>query len=315
MASITLAEAGKLYHNPLVAGLAETIVTVDRTFDVLPFTEVAGDALIVKQEATLGDAQALAIDGTITAKSAATFNRVTFPFVTLIGDAETDGRIIDTAPGPDEPRSVQIASKAKSLGRHFRSQFINGTGLSETFEGLLVKVAGAQTIEAGANGAALTLAMLDALIDVPTAKDGDVDFFIMHAEVQRVYFALLRALGGASIEASVTLPSGRTVPAYRGIPIFRNDWVPRGQTQGTSSTCTTVFAGCWDDGSNKVGVFAMRPPGESMGLGVKEVGWAEGKNNMIDRLTWYTGLGLGSPLGLAALVGVTTAAGGAAPTP
>jgi len=308
MPSVTLAESAKLAQDDLVAGVIENIITVNRMFEVLPFDGISGNALAYNRENVLGDVQVAGIGDTITAKAAATFTQVTSTLTTIIGDAEVNGLIQATrsSDGNDQ-KAVQIASKAKSCGRRFQDMLVNGTGASNQFGGLLSLVDASQLIGAGnaaANGAPLSFADLDALIDQVTDKDGEVDFITMHARTLRSYMALLRSLGGANIGDVTTLPSGKTVPAYRGIPIFRNDWLPVNQTRGTSTNCTTVLAGTFDDGSRTHGIAGLTAE-QASGIMVEEVGVSETRDETITRVKWYCGLANYSQRGLAALNGVT----------
>lgn len=305
MASVTLVESAKLALDDLVAGVIENVITVNRMYEMIPFDGISGNALAYNRENALGDVQVAGVDDTITAKAPATFTKVTSELTTIIGDAEVNGLIQATrsSDGNDQT-AIQVASKAKSCGRKFQDMLINGTGANDEFEGLVNLVASGQTLSNGTNGAALSFEKLDELMDTVTDKDGEVDYITMHARTLRSFNALLRALGGASIGDVVTLPSGAEVPAYRGVPIFRNDYIPTNQTVGTSTNCTTVFAGTFDDGSRTHGIAGLTAE-EAAGIQVEDVGPAETKDNYITRVKWYCGLALFSEKGLAALPGVT----------
>ncbi len=211
----------------------------------------------------------------------------------------------------NDQEAIQIASKAKSAGRKYQDMLINGLGSGNEFTGLLGLVDSTKHIYqdvAGngvdTDGGNLTLEKLDQLIDLVTDKDGEVDYLAMNARTLRAYMALLRALGGASIQDVITLPSGATVPAYRSIPIFRNDWIPITQTRGaTSGSTTTVFAGTFDDGSRMHGIAGLTAAKNS-GMVVEKVGIHQSKDETITRLKWYSGLALFNLNGLAALGGV-----------
>ncbi len=305
MASVTLAESAKLAQDELVAGVIENIITVNPFFDVLPFDGIDGNALAYNRENVLGDVQVLGVGGTITAKAAATFTQVTSTLTTIIGDAEVNGLIQATRSGDgNDQQAVQIASKAKSVGRKYQDMLVNGTGSSNEFSGMLNLVSSGQKAATGTNGGALSFAFMDELLDLVTDKDGDVDYFMMHARTLRSYMALLRALGGASINEVVALPSGREVPGYRGVPIFRNDWLPINQTKGSGSNQTTVFAGTLDDGSRMHGIAGLTAEAAA-GIQVVPVGESETKDESITRIKWYCGLALFSEKGLAAADGIT----------
>ncbi|GEL74626.1 major capsid protein [Myxococcus virescens] len=307
MASITLAESAKLSRDELVSGVIETIVTTDRLFERLPFDELEGNSFTFNRESVMGDVEVLGVGGTITAKNPATVEQDTATLTRIIGDAEVDGLIQATRSNVNDQEGYQIVSKAKSAGRKFRSMFINGTGLSNEFPGLLAQVAAGQTLVAGTNGALYDVAFLDELISKVKAKDGEVDFITMAEVMLNRHYAYLRKLGGASISEVITLPSGKTVPAYRGIPIFVNDYIPTNQTEGTATDCTSIIAGCFDDGSRSVGIAGLTAPGASAGIHIKEVGEHQEKDERITRVVWYCGTAVFNDYALATVKGIRTA--------
>lgn len=304
MPSVTLAESAKLCQDMLLAGVIESIVEVNPIYEVLPFMEIDGNALAYNRELTVADTQALGVGDTITAKGAATFAQVTSSLTTLIGDAEVNGLIQATRSGINDQKAVQIASKAKSLGRRYQDYMINGDGTSNTFEGLLSLLPASQIRPSATDGQPLSFEILDELMDMVKDKDGQVDYFIMPARTIRSFMSLLRGLGGASINDVLTLPSGRQLPMYRGVPIFRNDWVPTNQTQGIVGTATTIFAGTFDDGSGKHGISGLTAR-QSAGVRVEEIGASETKDETITRVKMYCGFALFSELGIAAAPGIT----------
>lgn len=308
MASVTLVESAKLSQNMLISGVIESIVTVDRFFEILPFLEVEGNALAYNRELALGDVENLAVGGTIAAKAAATFTNITTSLTTIIGDAEVNNLIQNTRSNFTDQKAAQVMSKAKNVGLTYRDQYVNGDGTSDTVQGLISLVAAAaasQTISAAnANGDLLLLSTLDNLIDIVLDKNGVVDYFQMNSREIRAYYALLRAAGGATITETVTLPSGASVPAYRGVPIFRNENIPITQTQGTNTDATQIFAGTLDDGSNQVGISGLTAVGEA-GIRVAEIGEHQSKDESITRVKFYCGFALFSELGVATADGIT----------
>ena len=303
MPTVTLAESAKLTQDQLIAGLIETIVEVDPLFEMMPFTEIEGNALAYNRESVLGDVQFLGVGGTITAKNPATFTKVTSELTTLIGDAEVNGLIQATRSDYTDQTAVQVASKAKSLGRQFKQTMIMGDGTANSFTGMMSLVAPSQTISAGTDGGPLTFELLDELLDKVKDKDGQVDYIMSSFAQRRKYFSLLRALGGASINETITLPSGRQVPVYRGVPWFVNDYIPSNMTQGTATTATAIFAGTFDDGSNKHGIAGLTARGAA-GLRVEDIGPKENADERITRVKMYCGFANFSQLGLAAIKGV-----------
>lgn len=305
MATVTLAESAKLAQNELIAGVIEHVITVNRMFEMLPFDGINGNALAYNRENALGDVDVEGVGDTVGSTSAATFTQVTSSLTTVIGDAPVNGLIQATrSDDGNDQTSVQIASKAKSAGRKYQDMLINGTGAANQFNGLINLCASGQAVDTGLNGQALAFDVMDEMMDLVVDKDGEVDYFAMPARTIRAYFALLRGLGGASIGDTVELPSGKEVPAYRGVPIFRNDYIPINQSKGGSSNTTTIFAGTFDDGSRQHGIAGLTA--ENMaGINVVDVGESETKDERIWRVKWYCGLALFSEKGLSCADGIT----------
>ena len=304
MASVTLAESAKLSQDQLTSGLIESIITVNHMYQLLPFEGIDGNALAYNRENALGDVEAIGVGGTITAKAAATFTQVTSSLTKIIGDAEVDGLIQATRSAKNDQAGIQIASKAKSAGREYQDQLINGSGSSDEFNGLINLCASGQKATTATDGSNLSFTILDEMLDLVVAKDGEVDYLVMHARTIRSYKTLLRALGGVTMQEVFELPSGKNVPAYSGVPILRNDWIPTNQVKGGSgAVCTTVFAGVFDDGDMKTGLMGLTAA-NAYGLHVVDVGEAEAKDEHIWRVKWYCGLALFSELGLSAAEGI-----------
>jgi hypothetical protein len=310
MPSVTLAESAKLAQDDLVAGVIENVITVNDMYQMLPFDGISGNALGYNRENALGDVQMAGVGTTITAKAAATFTYVTSSLTTIIGDAEVNGLIQATrsSDGNDQT-ATQIASKAKSAGRKYQDQMVNGDGTANGMVGMLALCPAGQkfiadTAGVTTNGGALSFAQLDQLIDLVTDKDGQVDYLMMNGRTRRSYLALLRALGGTTPGDIYTMANGKTLPAYRGIPILRNDYIPINQTQGSLTTGTTVFAGTFDDGSQTHGISGLTAASEA-GIRVKDVGEKADADERIHRVVWYCGLALFSEKGIAALTGVS----------
>ena len=305
MATVTLAESAKLAQDTLIAGVIENVITVNEMFEHLPFETLDGNALAYNRENTLGDVDVEGVGDSIGAKAAATFTQVTSALTTIVGDAEVNGLIQATrsSDGNDQT-AVQIASKAKSAGRKYQDMLVNGTGASNQFAGLISLCDASQKAATGGSGGALSFAFMDEMKDLVTDKDGQIDYYMMHARTIRSYKVLLRALGGTSPSDAFVMPSGRTVASYDGVPIFRNDWLPIDQVKGGGSAQTTIFAGTFDDGSRSHGIAGLTAE-KQYGMHVVDVGEKEDADEHIWRVKWYCGLALYSLRGLACADGIT----------
>lgn len=310
MGSITLSQAKELSENKLLSGVIENIVTVDKFYDVLPFMGISGNALAYNRELALGDVQTLGVGGTITAKNPATSIKVTTELTTIVGDAEVNNLVQSTLSGWTDQTQYQIFSKVKSIGRKYSDLLINGDkdGNPTEFDGLLNLLPASQTISAGDNGGALSFALLDEMLSLVKDKDGQVDFIVMNTREILALNNLYRALGGAGIMETMNLPgTGRQVPAYRGVPIFRNDYIPTNQTKGSATNASTILCGTLDDGSNKVGISGLTSE-NNYGISMSYIGESETKDEAIYRVRFYCGLALFSNYGIAGISGIVPAA-------
>ena len=189
--------------------------------------------------------------------------------------------------------AIEISSKAKSVGRLLQTGVAQGDGVSPNLNSLHTLVDSTQYTAASA-GQALTFALLDELLDLVKAKDGEVDFIMAPARTIRSYKALVRSLGGINEVMTFTMPNGttRNVSVYEGIPIFQNDYLSVTETANgaalTTGALTSIYAGCWDDGTEKVGVGMVHPMGTDVGIMVENIGSAETKDNNIVRVKSYS---------------------------
>lgn len=292
MASQTLIQAKKFINDDIVAGIVQDIIDINPMFSVLPFTSYMGQAILTNRELALGDAGFYAVDATITNKAASTYTQVPFSAVKIIGDVEMDNLVQATSSsaGVDQ-LAIEISSKAKQVGRLFQTGMATGDGVAPNMNSLHSLVDSGQFTGASA-GQALSFALLDELLDLVKAKDGQVDWIMMPARTLRSYKVLLRALGGASVNEVVTLTDGRTVLGYEGIPVFRNDFLSVVETANgaalTGGALTSVWAGCVDDGSQKIGISGIYPESVPAGINVEFIGQLEDRDASLVRVKQYT---------------------------
>lgn len=308
MASQTLAEAKKLINDQIVAGVVQDIIDVNPMFALLPFAGYTGSAFLVNRENALGDAGVYAVDATITSKAAATFTQVPFTATKLIGDVELDGLVqAQSMGGGVDQLAVEISSKAKSVGRLFQTGMATGTGTTPQMNSLHSLVDSGQFTTASA-GQALSFALIDEALDLVLSKNGDCDWIMMPARTIRSYKILLRALGGASINEVITLPDGRQVIGYEGIPIFKNSFLSVAETANGAALTGGALTSCWfgnfDDGSEKIGVAGIHPIGVPAGIQVEMIGKQESKDNEIVRVKQYANFANFNRKGLARLTSI-----------
>jgi hypothetical protein len=313
MATQTLAQAALLIQNELVKGVAEDIITVNPIFSYMPFIGYEGQGIIINRELTLGMADELAVGGTITTtmKGASTFTRQTFTATKIIGDAEMDGLVQaqSVSAGVDQT-ALEISLKAKKVGRLFQLGMATGTGTSPQMNSLPSMCDSGQYTTA-ATTQTLSFLLLDELLDLVKSKDGETDWLQMPARSLRSLKVLYRNLGGTMPTHVLKMPDGtsRSVYMYEDVPVFKNEYLSVVETLNggalTGGVLTSVWAGVWDDGSQKIGLAGIHPASVPGGIMVHPIGHKETKDEEIWRIKQYANVALFNRKGMARLTSIS----------
>ena len=293
------ATAELLSNNDLEAGIIEEIIEKDDLFAVLPFMGINGKAYVYDREDTLATADFLDPNDAIN-ESASSFVEVVAKLRVLIGDVDVDKFLQQTMSDTNDQRAVQIAQKAKALARKFKQTLAAGdiTVDAKSFDGLSKLVTAGQSIVAGANGAPLTLSMLDELLD---AVPNGADIILMRSGTIRAFRALLRAAGGTT-SSELMLPNfGRPMLTHNGVPVLRNDFLSGGETQGSSNVTCSIYAARLNEMDGLHGIYG----GANAGVVAEDIGTVQNKDADRLRLKWYVGLALKSTKSLARIKGIT----------
>jgi Flp pilus assembly protein TadG len=198
----------------------------------------------------------------------------------------------------------QIAKKAKAVARKFHQTLAlgNATTNPKEFDGLsqlATQAGGTQTVEAGANGGALTLAMLDELCD---AVPNGADVLVMRRGTIRAFRTLLRATYGtdAVLQQGKNF-DGRPMLTHNGIPVIMNEFLAANEVQGTNNDTTSVYALRLNELDGLHGIWG----GENAGISVENIGTVQNKDATRYRLKWYVGVALKSTRSIGRLKGVS----------
>jgi HK97 family phage major capsid protein len=292
--ALTLAEAAKLSNDILLTGVVETVIQDSPVLQVLPFIEIVGNGLTYNRENAAATAAFYDVGDSWT-ESTPTFTQITATLKILGGDADIDNFLMATRSNLQDLEAAVVQLKAKALQQKFEDTFVNGdtSGDAKSFDGVDKLTTSGQTVSMGTNGATLTLARLDELVDL--VKGGKPQLLLMSKRTRRTLNSLARA-SGAFLETDRN-EFGQMVQFYDGIPIGVSDYVSDAKTVGTSSDCSTVYAMQFGEGA----LAGLTAPG---GLAVERVGSLESKDATRSRVKWYVSLALFNTLKLARLVGV-----------
>ena len=301
--ALTLANQKLLSNDMLVKGIIDSIVTVNQFYSALPFAGIHGNALAYNCEKAGADQQDLVTTmntvGSTINKDQQEFTRKSTELTTIIVDAQVNGLIEAVGSDMASATAVQVAAKAKGVGRKFMNLMINGTAVAGAgFDGLAVMTAIEPTLDADSSD---ILGKLDVLIDACLDKDGMVDYIMTNSEGVRKITAAFRAAGTGFDMMDVKNSSGAVsqVQSYRGVPIYRNDFITSVDNADADAIVnnTPIYVGTVDDGSLTHGISGLTAS-KSAGLQVQQLGAREDVDANITRVKWYCGLAHFSELGL-----------------
>jgi hypothetical protein len=192
-------------------------------------------------------------------------------------------------------RASVIRLKAKAVQQKFEDTFVNGdlTVDAKSFDGIDKLTVGAQIATMGTNGATLSLAKLDEVIDL--VKGGPPAMLLMSKRTRRSLNNLARTSG--SFLQTDRNEFGQMVQFYDGVPIGVSDYISDAKTVGTSTDCSTVYAMQFGEGA----LAGITAPG---GLLVETIGSLETKDATRTRVKWYVSTALFNTIKVAKLIGV-----------
>ena len=244
--AVTLAQAAAASTNMLQRGVIQTFIDESPVLDRLPFMEIEGNAYQYTSESALPGIAFRAVNAGYTESTGAVVN-ATVGLKIFGGDADVDRFIARTLSNINDQRALQTRLKAKAAAIFFTQNFFTGSVAvaAEQFDGLKVMLTGNQLIWAGANGATLTLSMLDDLIN---AVAGGPDVIYANDFLIGKINALIRASGGTTPEPLEEF--GKRFYRYAGVnivdPGLSTDGatriLPFSETRGSSNVTASIYA-------------------------------------------------------------------------
>jgi hypothetical protein len=209
---------------------------------ILNFVPIDGLTYEYATQVTLGGVAFRGINGTYNADTG-----VVNPSVEVLaifgGLVKTDHQIASARGGV--ARTNAILAKTRKAGLFFDKYVIDGdpATIDKSFYGLKARLTGNQLIDAGANGAALTLDLLDQLLDRVAGPNSEKVFVMNKADRRKTKQLILAAAGGAAV-ADV----GKGVTSYDGASIEQLDEdgdeapiIAKTETMGSSNVTSSIY--------------------------------------------------------------------------
>lgn len=294
-------EAEKLSQEDMLRGVIEEIIYRDDLLALMPFSRTDGKALVYIREKT--NSEGVFLDpNDVVPEAASEVEEVTTKLRIIAGDVDVDKFLNETMSDKNSQIALQIALKAKGMSTAFRRALVVGDSVANTksFDGIAKLVAATGNyFDAGANGSAVSLSMLDELID--KLKGRRPDALMMRTGTLRALKALWRMAGGNDGGQLQIDNFGLSVPQHDGIPIIVNDFIPNNIAQGSTANTCSIYALRLNEVDGLHGLYG----GASAGVRIEDIGTVQNKDATRTRLKWYCGLALKSTASLAAVRGIT----------
>lgn len=240
--AISLLDFANQTQSPMRKGIVQEITNESVFLRALRFVPVDGFAYTYNRQQTLGGIAFRGLNDSY-ANDTGVVNPQVETLSIFGGEVRTDRQIVNKQ--GDVARANAIAAKVKKAGLFFDRYMVKGDPSADPlqFHGLNVRLTGAQVMEAGANGAPLTLDLLDQALDAVVGSNTR-KVIVCNKAVRRQITKLVRsAAGGASV--SDVGPQARE---YDGAPIEvldeDGDETPIldfDETQGASNVTTSLY--------------------------------------------------------------------------
>lgn len=287
--AVTLVQAAEASTNMLQRGVIETFIDESPVLSRIPFMEIDGNAYQYARESSLPGIAFRAVNAAYTESTGAIVNS-TVGLKIMGGDADVDRFIQKTRSNRMDQIALQTRLKAKAAAIKFTETFFEGDSgaVVDSFDGLRTMLTGAQVITAGANGATLTLDMVD---DMLASVAGGADVIYADSWLIRKINRLVRAAGGNVPEPRSEY--GRMVYQYAGIPLVDTglglDGATRilgfDETTGSSAITASMYAVKFGEEEFTSGL-------TNGGIDVYPIGELETKPAFRVRIEWYVALAM-----------------------
>ena len=236
--ALDMASGGAL-QQPLVDRVLQELIEVNNPLRAnLPRKPGSGSDWILNQRTSRGAGGAFVNDTDEPVETQASYVQKKFPYKTIIQRGKVTRKLQAVGKSLLDIETEEVDNALQAVRDAEEDAIINGdsTANPKQFNGLRKLIAGGQVVVAGANGAPLSLDLLDSAIDLNRGNPG---MLIMSKKANRKLNSLLQAQ--QRFVDTMEVKGGFRVQVYNGIPIFRSIFVSDAQVQGTANNATDIL--------------------------------------------------------------------------
>jgi hypothetical protein len=237
--ALDMANAGGALQQPMVDKVLQELIEVNNPLRVnLPRKPGSGSAWILNQRTSRGAGASFVNDSEEPTETQGSVAQKTFPYASILDRRKITRKLQAVGKSMLDVEAEEVENGLQNVRDTEENALINGDASvnNKQFNGIRKLVPSGQVAIAGANGAPLTLELLDAAIDL---NRGNPNMLIMSKKANRKLNGLLQAQ--QRFTDTMEVKGGFRVQSYNGIPIFRSIWISDAQAQGTANNCTDIF--------------------------------------------------------------------------
>jgi HK97 family phage major capsid protein len=237
--ALDMASAGAALQQPLVDQVLQELIEVNNPLrQNLPRKPGSGSDWILNQRTTRGSGAPFVDDTEEPAETQSGYTQRKFPYKTVIHRGKVTRKLQAVGKSLLDIEAEEVLNALQNVRDGEENALINGDNAAnpKQFNGLRKLIPAGQVVVAGANGAPLSLDLLDAAID---QNRGNPNMLIMSKKANRKLNSLLQAQ--QRFVDTVEVKGGFRVQVYNGLPIFRSIYISDAQTQGTATNATDIF--------------------------------------------------------------------------
>ena len=231
--------SGSVLQQPLVDRVLQELIEVNNPLRVnLPRKPGSGTHWILDQRTSRGAGAGFVNDTEEPVENQGNYVQKKFEYKTILDRRKVTRKLQAVGKTLLDIQAEEVDNGLQNVRDSEENALINGdaTAVPKQFDGLRKLIPGGQVVVAGANGAPLSLDLLDQAIDL---NRGNPSMLIMSKKANRKLNSLLQAQ--QRFVDTMEVKGGFRVQVYNGIPIFRSIWISDAQAQGTATNATDIY--------------------------------------------------------------------------
>jgi len=237
--ALDMANSGGTMQQPMIDQVLQELIEVNNPLRVnLPRKPGSGSAWILNQRTSRGAGSSFVNDSEEPTETQGSVVQKSFPYASILDRRKITRKLQAVGKSLLDVEAEEVENGLQNVRDSEENALINGDTVAnpKQFNGMRKLIPTGQVAVAGANGAPLSLELLDAAIDL---NRGNPSMLIMSKKANRKLNGLLQAQ--QRFTDTMEVKGGFRLQNYNGIPIFRSIWISDAQAQGTATNCTDIF--------------------------------------------------------------------------